>query len=133
MSVGGYDVDPERGFSRLASAAGFLFVALSVAAGLVVDLPSIDSRAVEIAAYFDDEHVGVVTFVYLQGLALSCFLFFLAGLAIRLRRAGEQWLGAALFGAGLSVVLSSGRRRWSLELWRTGRRTTPRLRKACST
>jgi hypothetical protein len=104
MTEGGHEDVADRGFPFLASAGGLLFVVLSVAAALVADLPSIDSTAVEIADYFDAEHVGVVTSVYLQGLALGCFLLFVAGLAVRLRTVGEQWLGATLLAAGVVLL-----------------------------
>jgi hypothetical protein len=97
-----------RGFSLLASAGGLLFVIFSVAAALVADLPSIDTPAVEIADYFDAEHVGVVTSVYLQGLALACFLFFVAGLASWLRTAGEEWLASTLLAAGVVFLALLG-------------------------
>jgi hypothetical protein len=97
-----------RAFPPLAAAAGLLFVLLWIVAGFVADLPPIDSRAVEIADYFDDEHVVVVTSVYFQGLALVCLLFFLSGLAVGLGRAGEQWLAATQLGAGVALVALSG-------------------------
>jgi hypothetical protein len=97
-----------RAFQTLGAAAGLLFVVLWIVAGFVADLPPIDSRAVEVADYFDDEHVAVVTSVYLQGLALVCFLFFLAGLAVALGRAGEQWLAATQLGAGVMLVALLG-------------------------
>jgi hypothetical protein len=97
-----------RAFPPLGAAAGLLFVVLWIVAGFVADLPSIDSRAVEIADYFDDEHVAVVTSVYFQGLALICLLFFLAGLAVGLGRAGEQWLAATQLGAGVAFAALMG-------------------------
>jgi hypothetical protein len=108
MTDGGHGDVAERVFPLLASAGGLLFVIFSVAAALVADLPSIDSHAVEIANYFDAEHVGVVTSVYLQGLALACFLFFVAGLASWLRTAGEEWLAATLLAAGVVFLALLG-------------------------
>jgi hemoglobin len=108
MSRGGDEAEAERGFFRLAGAAGLLFAVLWVAAAVVADLPPVDSQAAEIADYFDAEHVGVVTSVYLQGVGLACFLVFVAGLAVWLRRAGEQWLGATLLAAGVTLTALLG-------------------------
>jgi hypothetical protein len=97
-----------RAFPPLAAAAGLFSVVVWIFASFVADLPSIDSRAVAIANYFDDEHVSVVTSVYFEGLALVCFLFFLAGLAVGLDRAGERWLAATQLGAGVTLVALLG-------------------------
>lgn len=97
-----------RVFPPLAAAAGLFSVVVWIVASLVADLPSIDSRAVEIANYFDHEHVSVVTSVYFQGLGLVCFLFFLAGLAVGLDRAGERWLAATQLGACVTLVALLG-------------------------
>jgi hypothetical protein len=87
-------------------------VVVWIFASLVADLPSIDSRAVVIANYFDDEHVSVVTSVYFQGLALVCFFFFLGGLAVGLERAGERWRAATqLSAAGLPLENGASRTR----------------------
>jgi hypothetical protein len=91
--------------ARLAAGAGMGAVGLWTAAALVTDLPPVNRPAGEIAAYFDDEHARIVTSVYLAGSALTCFLFFLAGLTTRLRNSGEDQLGAVAFGAG--VILAS--------------------------
>ncbi len=105
MTNGGHDDVAPRDL-KAASASGLLFVAFAVAAAFMADLPSIDSQAVEVADYFDAEHVEVVTSVYLQGVALACFLFFVAGLATRIRKAGEEWLAATLLAAsGVLVAL----------------------------
>jgi len=97
-----------RAFPPLAAAAGLFSVVVWIFASLVADLPSIDSRAVEIASYFDDEHVSVVTSVYFQGFGLVCFSSFLAGLAVGLDRAGERWLAATQLGAGVTLVALLG-------------------------
>ena len=108
MTGGDCDEVAERDFQALASAGGLLFVIFSVAAAIVADLPSIDRRAVEVADYFDAEHVEVVTSVYLQGVALACFLFFVAGIATRFRKAGEEWLAATLLAASAVLVALLG-------------------------
>jgi hypothetical protein len=97
-----------RAFPPVGAAAGLLFVVLWIVAGFVADLPAIDAQPVEIADYFDDEHVAVVTSVCVQGLALACFFFFLAGLAVGLGRSGEQWLAATQLGAGVVLVALLG-------------------------
>ena len=52
------------------------------------------------ADYFDDEHVAVITAVFLGGLAIACFAFFIGGAATVVRRAGEAWLAATALAAG---------------------------------
>jgi hypothetical protein len=85
---------------RVAAAGGASAVALWVLASLTARLPGSDSTAAEVADYFDDEHVAVVSSVYLEGLAIACFLFFIGGAATVVRQAGEAWLAAAALAAG---------------------------------
>jgi hypothetical protein len=82
--------------------AGFAFVVLSAIAALLVgDVPGASSSAAEIADYFDDEHTRIVTSVYVQGLSLVFFVWFLAGLGWRLNSAGSPLRARIAYAAGL--------------------------------
>ncbi len=82
--------------------AGFAFVVLTaLAALLAAGAPDADAGAIEVADYFDDEHVRVVTSVYVQALALAFFVWFLSGLAWRLHSGGSPMRARVAYGAGL--------------------------------
>jgi hypothetical protein len=89
--------------------AGFAFVVMTAAAALLVaDAPAAGASAADVADYFDDAHVRIVTSVYLQGLALALFVWFLSGLAWRLHSGGAPLRARVAYGAGLIAMTLFG-------------------------
>jgi hypothetical protein len=102
-------------WARFTAAAGMLFVALTVA-GLT--LPGADPTPAapleSVRAHFVDNRSGVLAGLYLQNLAMACFLAFAAGLGgLVLRRGGDPWgilarlmLAGAVGTAAITLVVN---------------------------
>lgn len=89
-------------WEALAAASGLVFVVLRVIAFVVPDEPpGLDERRERFAAYFLDQAREVKVSTILHGLALMAFVWFLGSLAARLRRGGEERLGAVALGGGV--------------------------------
>jgi hypothetical protein len=87
----------------------------------------------EVADYFDDEHVAVISSVYLEGLAIACFVFFIGGAATVVRQAGEAGSPRQRSLRGQSSPVSWALQASFLRRWLTGRLMMDRSRRACST
>jgi hypothetical protein len=80
-------------WARLTAAAGLAFVVLTVVGFVVRGIPPTPGQPVaETRAYYLEHRTGVLTYAYLDGLAMICFVIFAAGLGgLVARRGGDQW------------------------------------------
>lgn len=89
-------------WDTLAAAGGIVGVVLFVVAILVYGSPpTVDDDAQSVADFFSDNRSRVLWSVFLSGLGLLAFLWFVAALVYAMREAGEARLAAAAFGSFL--------------------------------
>jgi len=91
-------------WDKLAAAGGIVGVVLFVIAAIVYGSPpAVDDDAQSVAEFFSDNRSAVLWAIFLQGLAVLAFLWFVAALVHTMREAGEARLAAAGFGSFLLV------------------------------
>jgi hypothetical protein len=101
-------------WARLTAAVGVAFVVLAVAGFVVRGMPPTPGEPIADArAYYVDHRTGVLTYAYLDGLAMLCLVAFAAGLGgLVVRQGGDQWgilarlmLAGAIGTAAITLVL----------------------------
>jgi len=91
-------------WDKLAAAGGIVGVAFFIVAAIVYGSPPmVDDSAQSVTDFFADRRDRVLWSVFLQGLGVLAFLWFVAALVTRMRDAGESRLAAAAFGSFLLV------------------------------
>jgi len=91
-------------FDRLAAASGIIGVVLFIVAFAIYGSPpTVDDDAQTVADFFSDNRSQVLWGIFLQGLGVLAFLWFVAALATAMRDAGEARLAAAAYGSFLLV------------------------------
>jgi hypothetical protein len=89
-------------WDKLAAAGGIVGVVLFVIAALIYGSPpTVDDDAQTVTEFFSDNRDAVLWTVFIQGLAVLAFLWFVAALVNTMRDAGESRLAAAAFGSFL--------------------------------
>lgn len=97
-------------WARLTAVAGVAFVALAIAGFVVRGAPPTPGEPLaEARAYYLEHRTGVLTYAYLDSLAMICFVAFAAGLGgLVARRGGDRWgILARLMMAGAVVTAAS--------------------------
>ena len=91
---GAHPAAHEWPWARLTAAAGILFVALAVAGFVVRGIPpTAGGPLADARAYYVDHRTGVLTYAYLDGLAMLCLVALAAGLGGLVARRGGDPLG----------------------------------------
>ncbi len=81
-------------WARLTAAAGIIFVVLAVGGFILKGIPpSPGAPLADVRAYYADQRTGVLTYAYLDGLAMLCLVAFAAGLGGLVARRGGDPLG----------------------------------------
>jgi hypothetical protein len=93
-------------WARWAPVTGILAAAALVVGFVAIGATPPDSAdsGQTILAFAREHRGGLLTSVYLTGLALVFVVWFLGSLAVRLREVGEQRLAAIAFGSGLVIA-----------------------------
>jgi hypothetical protein len=97
----------ERRATQLAALTGAAAVILLVVGSFIVPtMPKVDASAASTQSYFVDHRTGVRVSVYLLGLALALFVWFLGTIRAHLRQSegNDGRLSAVAFGGGLATV-----------------------------
>ncbi len=101
-------------WARLTAVAGVAFVALVIAGFVVRGAPPIPQAPLaEARTYYLEHRTGVLTYAYLNSLAMTCFVAFAAGLGgLVARRGGDRWgilarlmMAGAVGTAAIALVL----------------------------
>jgi hypothetical protein len=89
-----YPMAQDWPWARLTAAAGIFFVVLSIAGFVVRGIPpTAGGPLAEARTYYVDHRTGVLTYAYLDGLAMICLVAFAAGFGGLVARRGGDPLG----------------------------------------